>query len=59
VNFASGVADGEALFALFQTAFEPDFVQTNLVELCLKVAPIGEQTSPFLTAAAQELVVLI
>jgi hypothetical protein len=57
VNFASGVADGEAFFLLFQTTFEPDLVHTNSVVPCLKVAPSGEQASPFLIVAAQVVVI--
>jgi len=56
VNFASGVADDEAFFLLFQTTFEPDLVHTKSVAPCLKVAPSGEQASPFLIVAAQVVV---
>jgi hypothetical protein len=50
------VADGEAFFLLFQTIFGPDLVHTNSVVPCLNVAPSGEQASPFLMVAAQEVV---
>jgi hypothetical protein len=57
VNFASGVADDEAFFLLFQTTFEPDLVHTKSVAPCLKVAPSGEQASPFFIVAAQVVVI--
>jgi hypothetical protein len=53
-NLVSAFAVGDAFGLLFQTTFDPDLVHTNSAPDCLKVAPSGEQESPFLIGAAHD-----